>query len=393
MRIAVVTTSPLGGLLHYATQMADGLATRGHAADVIAPRGNELVGRTVGARMRDVLVAPVGSAEVPRSRALYLARRVWIALRLVAAWLRIIREARFGGYDAVIITADISLEPPAAALLALTALPGGPLITIVGHNVRIFNRWGGDELYHEPRHLLWLFRQIYRRADIVFVHGERSRKEFEETWPQAHLAVIPHGDERLFAGEPPPPSDQERILFFGDWRKVKGLDTLMTAFDALLERRPGVRLTIAGTPAPGDFDPEIVLAWAAGHGDKVEVIDRYVALDDVPAIFGAARLVVTPYHTGSQSGVVHLAMTMARAVVTTDVGDLGTIVAHEQTGIVVGAGDVPALVDALERVVSDPELAARMGAAAHARLAESASWEQVAAQLEAALLECDRTRA
>ena len=387
MRVAVVITSHHGGLLHYAVQMADGLATRGHQADVIAPRGNELVGRTVGARMRDILVPPATDAEMPRSRARYLVRRAAVAVRLTAAWGQIVRETRFGGYDAVIVTTDFSVEPAAVALLAMTTLPGRPAITGVCHNVRIFNRWGGEDLYHEPTHLLWLFRQIYQRLDVVFVHGEQSLKEFRETWPPANLAVIPHGDERLFAGRPPAPSEEERILFFGDWRKVKGLDTLMAAFDSLVERRPGVRLTIAGTPAPGDFDPEVVQQWAAGHGERVEVIDRYVALEEVPAIFGRARLVITPYHTGSQSGVIHLAMTMARPVVTTDVGDLGSAVTHEESGLVVPPGDLPALVDALERVVADPELAARMGLAAHARGTLTSSWEEVAARLEAPILE------
>ena len=39
-------------------------------------------------------------------------------------------------------------------------------------------------------------------------------------------------------------------------------------------------------------------------------------------MFARARVVATPYVVGYQSGVIHLAMTMGRAVVTSDVGDL-----------------------------------------------------------------------
>src|SRR5690606_15049521 len=123
------------------------------------------------------------------------------------------------------------------------------------------------------------------------VHGEGSRAAFAERWPDVPLVVVPHGDESLFAPEPPPPSDQPEILFFGDWRNYKGLPLLMEVFDRMAERDPEVRLTIAGTPAPAELDPAIVHRWAATHGGRVRLIDHYVPIDDVPAVFGAARVV------------------------------------------------------------------------------------------------------
>jgi glycosyltransferase involved in cell wall biosynthesis len=197
--------------------------------------------------------------------------------------------------------------------------------------------------------------------------------------------VIPHGDERIFADEPPPPSPEERILFFGEWRKVKGLPALMEAFDELAARRPSVRLTIAGRPSPQDTDPDSVKRWAASHGERVKVIDRYVPLDEVPAVFGEARVVVAPYVVGYQSGVVHLAMTMGRAVVATDVGDLGSAVLDGVTGRVVPAGDTGALSAALEELASDPELAARLGSEGRRQMFERSGWETVAEQTDRAL--------
>jgi glycosyltransferase involved in cell wall biosynthesis len=197
-------------------------------------------------------------------------------------------------------------------------------------------------------------------------------------------AIIPHGDERIF-GEPPPATDEERILFFGDWRKVKGMPLLMAAFDVLAERRPSVRLTIAGRPAPQDFDPDLVRSWAAGHGERVKVMDRYVPIEEVPSVFAEARVVATPYFVGYQSGVVHLAMTMGRAVVATDVGDLGSAVVDGETGLVIPPEDPGVLADALERVVSDPDLANRMGVRARERVLERSGWEKVAERVEEAL--------
>jgi glycosyltransferase involved in cell wall biosynthesis len=197
--------------------------------------------------------------------------------------------------------------------------------------------------------------------------------------------VIPHGDERLLCDDPPAPAAEERILFFGDWRRSKGLPELMAAFERLAARRPQVRLTIAGTPFP-DAKPQEVRSWASGQGGRVLVIDRYVPLEELRPLFADARVVAAPYVAGSQSGVVHLAMTMGRAVVSSDVGELGTTVVDGETGRVVPAGDVDALADALEELVGDGERSARLGAAGRRRVTEQFGWDTVGAAVERVLL-------
>jgi glycosyltransferase involved in cell wall biosynthesis len=384
-RIAVIETSPYGGLLHYAAQLADALAERGHEVDLIVPRGNELIGHRGAARMRAVLTPSVRWTEQPkRGRLHILVRRAGVAIRLARSWIRILFEARRGRYNLALVNSDIDLALTASGALALTALPGGPSVVRINHNVRVFNRGGGQDMFKSPPLLNVVLRWLVPRFALVLMHGEQARREFNELWPNIRTAVIPHGDERIFADEPPPPSREERILFFGEWRKVKGLPALMEAFDELAARRPSVRLTIAGKPSPQDTDPESVKRWAARHGDRVKVIDRYVPLADVPAVFGEARVVVTPYVVGYQSGVVHLAMTMARAVVATDVGDLGSAVLDGVTGRVVPPGDTSALASALEEVTSDPELATRLGVEGRRQVFERSSWETVAEQADRA---------
>jgi glycosyltransferase involved in cell wall biosynthesis len=144
-------------------------------------------------------------------------------------------------------------------------------------------------------------------------------------------------------------------------------------------------LTLAGTPNPQEVDVERIRLWANGHGDRVELIDGYIPLEEVTPIFARARVVVTPYTAGYQSGVIHLAMTMGRAVVTADVGDLGAAVADGETGFVVPPGEPAPLADALERVVADLDLAIRLGAAGRARVMGDSRWERVAEQAEEAL--------
>jgi glycosyltransferase involved in cell wall biosynthesis len=385
MRIAVIEPLPRGGLLHYATQLADALAARGLDVDLLVARENELAARSGAAHRRAILPRepPLGPPRPTRAQARL--RRARIALRLCATWARIAREVRCGDYDAILLNGSFDMELTAAAGLLVAHLSGSTPLVHVCHNVRPFNRWGGAALYIDSGPTIALLRRLYPRFDLVFVHGEQSRREFEATWPPTRLAIIPHGDEQLFSDTPPPPSEEPRILFFGAWRKMKGLPVLMQAFDALAARRPEVRLTIAGPTVPEEGESERVLAWAADRGERVEALPGYVAIEDVAPLFARARVVVAPYLAGYQSGVVHLAMTLRRAVVASDVGDLPNAVADGVSGLVVPAGDADALATALERVVDDAGLAERLGAAGHARMLEGSDWDTVAAQVEAGL--------
>jgi glycosyltransferase involved in cell wall biosynthesis len=391
MRIAVIEPLPRGGLLHYATQLADALAQRGDEVELIVARENELARRSGPARRRPVLPREVPTPAHP-SRWEALWRRARTALRLLWTWARIASEVRRGGHDAVLLGGSFDMTLNAAAGLLVTRLARAPLLVHVCHNVRPFDRWGGGGLYLSSGLAPRLLNRLYPRFDLVFVHGERSEQEFRRTWPPTRLAIVPHGDERLFAEHPPPPSEEPRVLFFGAWRKMKGLPVLMEAFDALAARRPQARLTIAGPPVPEEGESEEVLAWAAQRPDRVEVRPDYVPIEEVTPLFARARVVVAPYLAGYQSGVVHLAMTMARAVVASDVGDLPSAVIDGETGLVVPPRDPDALAAALQRVLGDSRLAQRLGAAGRERMLEHAGWPKVAAAVHDSLAETMKER-
>jgi glycosyltransferase involved in cell wall biosynthesis len=394
MRVAFVETAPFGGLLHYAAQLADAIAERGHNVDLIATRGNELENRGGAAAMRAILTPSVRDTEAPPNGALArFIRRAGVGVRLTRCWAEIVRAARSDRYDLVVINSDIYYTVVALAVLVLTLLPGRPPVVFICHNAQPFSRGRDDQLTRIPGIQGFLLGRLFPRFRLILLHGEKSRSEFEASWPAARLATIPHGDERLFVDEPPPPSEEERILFFGLWRKVKGISVLTKAFDLIAARRPQAKLTLAGTPSPEDLDLPALSAWAGAHGDRVEVIDRYVPLEEVPAIFARARVVATPYLHAYQSGVVHLAMTMARAVVASDVGDLGSVIADGETGLLVPPGDASALAEALERLLADPGLARQMGVAGRERVLSGSSWEAVAERFDSVVskaLDADR---
>jgi len=386
MRLAILETQERGGLLHYAVQLGDALAARGNEVDLITPRGNELAARVDHARMRGVLTPRVAGGVIGQHGLSRQLSRGAVAFGLVRQWIRASAEVVRGRYDVVLVNADLLNGPAALGAWAITRLPGRAKVACICHNAQSFSRGQGDDLVEVSRLTRAILRRTFPRFDLVLVHGERTWEDFETVWPPSRLALIPHGDERIFADEPAPPAEGEHILFFGAWRKHKGIAVLVEAFDQLLIRRPAARLTIAGIPFPDDvLDVPAILAWATSHGQRVRVIDRYIPMEEVAALFGEARVVAAPYLAAYQSGVVHLAMTMARAVVATDVGDLSTVVKNGETGFLVVPGNVTALAEALEEVVADPELAVRLGDAGRKRVMSTSSWEQVAARLESLL--------
>jgi glycosyltransferase involved in cell wall biosynthesis len=82
---------------------------------------------------------------------------------------------------------------------------------------------------------------------------------------------------------------------------------------------------------------------------SVRLVDRYVANEEVALYFSAADLVVLPYTSATQSGVVTIAYSFERPVVTTKVGGLPEVVIDGQTGFLVDPADPAALADAVVR--------------------------------------------
>jgi glycosyltransferase involved in cell wall biosynthesis len=73
--------------------------------------------------------------------------------------------------------------------------------------------------------------------------------------------------------------------------------------------------------------------------------------------------VATPYIRATQSGVAHLAFTFGRPVVATAVGDLPEVIQDDVTGLLVEPDDAEGLANAIVKLLRNPALAARLGAA------------------------------
>ena len=112
----------------------------------------------------------------------------------------------------------------------------------------------------------------------------------------------------------------------------------------------------------------------------MEIINDFIPLADVAGLFQRSTLSVLPYIEASQSGVANLSYGMGVPVVASDIGGLGELVKSGEDGLLVPAGDVQALAEAIIHLLSDTQLQEKMRAAALKRCQQDLNWSNIAAQ-------------
>src|SRR5690606_7768994 len=112
-----------------------------------------------------------------------------------------------------------------------------------------------------------------------------------------------------------------------------------------------------------------VAARIAWHGSQAQaaVLEAYRRAD----IFALASKVADDGDRDGLPNVLMEAQSQALACVATNVSAIPELIADGETGLLVPPGDAAALAAALERLIRDPALRARLGAAGQARIAAS----------------------
>jgi len=137
------------------------------------------------------------------------------------------------------------------------------------------------------------------------------------------------------------------ILFFGYVRPYKGLADLLEALK-LVRRDAWDEVWIVGE----FYEPKERYARLLEDPllrDRVRLVDRYVANEEVPRYFAAADLVALPYREATGSAIAQLAFGAGAPVVATRTGGLEDVVEDGISGLLVEPRNPPALARAIER--------------------------------------------
>lgn len=259
-------------------------------------------------------------------------------------------------------------ETFATLWLATKVLGNTPLVATV-HDVRVHP---GDIVNTRQE---WVGREIVELADQVIVHGEELADVMVNNhwFDERKINVVPHGSHDLYlhaegvaeASEPIP----GRVLLFGRMLPYKGIHVLLKAAPIVAEKIPELKIVLAGR------GPELDRRRAEIEASPFfEVHEGYIPANQVRTFYTQAAVIAVPYIEASQSGPVNLAFTFGRPLVASDTGAIPETVTHGREGLLVPPGDHEAVARALIEILSDPELAARMGKAARARAEGPLNW-------------------
>jgi glycosyltransferase involved in cell wall biosynthesis len=193
---------------------------------------------------------------------------------------------------------------------------------------------------HEPRFFdKPLARLFFRQCTHLVVMSDVVRNDLLRLYPEANERLLPHPLYDHF-GEPVEQTtarrqtnlnpDKKTLLFFGLIRDYKGLDLLIQAMSFLDD---SYQLLIAGE-SYGDFGKYRQLIETSPAKDRIQTRNQYISDEEVPILFSAADVLVLPYKSATQSGVIPVAYHFEVPIVATDVGSLRDTVETAKTGII-----------------------------------------------------------
>lgn len=142
--------------------------------------------------------------------------------------------------------------------------------------------------------------------------------------------------------------DAKILLFFGFVREYKGLKYLLQAMADMKDKIADIKLLVVGS-FDKDKQSYMNLIKESGISGCVEVIDDYIPDRDVEKYFAASDLVVLPYESATQSGIVQIAYGFDLPVIVTNVGGLPDVVEDGKTGYVVETGSGKVLAEAITK--------------------------------------------
>ena len=358
----------LGGGEQHILRLGRVLAGSGMATTVVTRRGDArwAADETIDG-VRVVRVGPAGASR----RGKYA---------MVPAALAALQRLR-ARYDVLVVRGTRVLGLP--ALVAARALAKGVVLQaeVNGEMTGEVYTWGTALDRGWARRAIFAgvaARNLLLRDGDAFVAMSRAiRDEFLRAGvPPEKVALIAHGvdtdrflpatrDERLALRQRLGlPIDGRIIIYTGRLLRGKGLEALIAAFGSVAAAEPSAHLVIVGSGEGQSLSVDAALRAAAqGEGlagrvtfaGRVDAVEDWLRASDVfafPSMFEALGIALVE------------AAACGLPAVASRTGGIVDVVEDGRSGVLVPPGDVAALSAALHRLVTDPDLGRRMGAAA-----------------------------
>lgn len=265
-----------------------------------------------------------------------------------------------------------------------------------GANIVHFHFFGNNPLYHLNVRFarLWGFKVVATIHDVesfasdnnkdamhgllslldgIVVHNETSKKEVFEILGKKskRVSVIPHGNYLDYIGQKTTKheararlnlsEDCKLILFFGQIKKVKGLEIAIKALALLKKTVPNVKLLIAGKMWKDSIAYYDMFIKELNLNDSVIFHLGYIPQDKVDNYYYAADVIVLPYRKIYQSGVLLMAMSYGIPIIASDLPGMKEVVKDEENGLLFPVDDHESLARAIARIINNELFAEQLG--------------------------------
>lgn len=216
-----------------------------------------------------------------------------------------------------------------------------------------------------------LAKACLRTCDVVLCQSSTWQRFFvaEMGLPEERCAILENwtvGERELTAGRERSyvPRSPLVVLFMGWIEETKGVFDLLEAFRRVCREsaQPSAKLVFAG----GGTAVTACRDWVRTNGlDEHVQFAGWVEGDEKEELLRQADVFALPSHFEGLSNAMLEAMAAGLPVAVTRVGGLPDVVEDGRQGLLVEAGDVDALHQALRRLIADPGLRETLGRQAH----------------------------
>ncbi len=252
-----------------------------------------------------------------------------------------------------------------------------PLVQEQEEHRRLHDRTGAEQAA----------RRAFSAASAILAVSEEVAGWVDEVSPAAgRLHVIPNGVRPArFENAPvrwPREEGSFTVGFVGSLKPWHGVSVLAEAFAEVWRREPRSRCLVVGDGP--EREPLTSALVRTIPRERVRLTGT-VSPDEVPGWLAAMDAAVAPYPSSDRFYFsplkVYEYMAASLPIVASRAGQLADLLEDGVDALLCPSGDVAALVDALDRLRRNPELARRLGQAAAEKVRRDHTWDAVARRI------------
>lgn len=215
-----------------------------------------------------------------------------------------------------------------------------------------------------------------QHASAVTANTRALAEKARALFPRLNVCVIPNGvDAQHFRPMDKSPElartlslDSIAVLgFVGELRAKKGMAAILSGYTQVIESRSAA-LLIVGNVRAGEDQRSLAEFRRANPRARV-ILTGYVAPAELPAYYALIDIFLHPSRRDGLPNALLEAMACGKAIIATPVGGITDAIVDGESGLMVPVNDPKVLAEAVDNLLANKDLAARLGAAARAAAA------------------------